>query len=47
MKGIFHNFWRAIIAGNKVFFFEGESLNLTGQDKQGVRHKTKSNEIYI
>ena len=31
----------------KKNFLEGESPTLTGQDKQGVRHKTKTGETYI
>ena len=46
IKSTFHNSWRAIIAANKKnFFLKGESPTLTGQDKQGVRHKTKSKII--
>ena len=46
MNSIFHNFSRAIIAANKKKL-EGESPTLFGQDKQGVRHKTKSQDTYI
>ena len=31
----------------KNIFLKGESPTLTGQDKQGNRHKTKSKETYI
>ena len=47
IKSVFHNFSRAFTAGNNFFFSKGESLNLTRQDKQGVRHKTKRKETYI
>ena len=47
MKSIFIIFEGLSLQEIKTFFFEVESLNLTGQDKQGVRHKTKSKETYI
>ena len=31
----------------KKLFLKSESPTLTGQDKQGVRRKTKSKETYI